>query len=335
MQDTRQDRKETARLLLIGIGRWGRNHLKTLTRLVDDLYVVDADPDQLKAGREFSIPEDHLSTDYRHFLDRVDAVDIVTPADNHLAISRVCFEKKKDVFVEKPIAMTTVEAREMIRQAEAGGAILQVGHLYRYHPSCLAMKRIIRDGSLGTVQYAYGHFMGFKRPRTDVGVTQTDAIHFFDLFNFLFDEPPQSVTAVVKNYLNLPFDDTSISVLDYRGKIVYIEAGYMPPETRRDIAVVGDKASLYCNFQKNTLLLCENRHERQGEKCVALEGEARDVPVVSEEPLALELKAFLDSIRDRSRPMADGQAGYEALKIVEACYESSKLGKKIDINWVG
>ena len=323
------------KLLLIGIGRWGRNHLKTLTRLVDDLYVVDADPKQLEVAQEFSIPADHLSTDYHHFLDRVDAVDIVTPADNHLALSSACFEKKKDVFVEKPIALTTAEAREMIRQAEGQGAILQVGHLYRYHPSCLAIKRVIQEGRLGTVQYAYGHFMGFKRPRTDVGVTQTDAIHFFDLFNFLFDEPPQAVTAVVKNYLNLPLDDTSVSVLDYRGRIVYIEAGYMPPETRRDIAIVGDKASLYCNFQKNTLLLCENRHERQGEKCVALEGEARDVSVVSGEPLALELKAFLDSVRDRSRPVADGQAGYEALKVVEACYESSKLGKKVTINWEG
>jgi predicted dehydrogenase len=66
---------------------------------------------------------------------------------------------------------------------------------------------------------------------------------------------------------------------------------------------------------------------------VALEGEARDVPVVSGEPLALELKAFLDSIKDRSRPVADGQAGYEALKVVEACYESSRAGKKIEINW--
>ena len=323
------------KLLLIGIGRWGKNHLKTLTKLVDDLYVVDADPNQLKVGKEFSIPADHLSTDYRDFLDRVDGVDVVTPADNHLAISRICFEKKKDVFVEKPIAFTTAEAKEMIRQAEALGTILQVGHIYRYHPASIAIKRLIQEGRLGAVQYGYGHFMGFKRPRTDVGVTQTDAIHFFDLFNFLFSEPPQAVTAVVKNYLNLPLDDTSVSVLDYRGKIVFIEAGYMPPENRRDIAIVGDKASLYCNFQKNSLLLCENRHESQGGKCVALEGEARDVPVVSGEPLALELKAFLDSIKDRSRPVADGQAGYEALKVVEACYESSKIGKRIEIDWEG
>ena len=321
------------RLLLIGVGRWGMNHLKTLKKLVDELYVVDSDPKQLKVCRELSIPADHLSTDYHDFLDRADGVDVVTPADSHLAICKECFAKKKDVFVEKPIALTSPEAIEMVTRANQNGVIFQVGHIYRYHPAVSRIKQILGEGKLGSVQYAYGHFMGFKRPRTDVGVTQTDAIHYFDLFNYLFREPPHAVTAVVKNYLNFPLDDTSVSVLDYHGKIVFIEAGYMPPEKRRDIAIVGDQASLYCDFQNNSLLFCENRHERQGGKCVALEGEARGLPVEAEEPLATELKAFLDSIRNRSRPLADGQAGYEALKIVEACYDSSRSGKRLEIEW--
>ena len=73
------------KLLLIGVGRWGKNHLKALRSLVDELYVVDSDPNQLKICEEFSIPPDHLSTDYRDFLDRVDGVDVVTPADSHLS----------------------------------------------------------------------------------------------------------------------------------------------------------------------------------------------------------------------------------------------------------
>ncbi len=321
------------KLLLIGIGRWGKNHLKTLTKLADELYVVDSDSSQLKACREFSIPEDHLSTDYHDFLDRVDGVDVVTPADNHLAICTDCFDKKRDVFVEKPIALTSQEAKEMIGLAKKKGVILQVGHVYRYHPASSKIKSLIEEGRLGKVQYGYGHFMGFKRPRTDVGVTQTDAIHYFDLFNYLFGGPPQAVTAVVKNYLNFPLDDTSISVLDYHGKMVFLEAGYMPPEKRRDIAIVGDRASLYCDFQKNSLLFYENRHERQGEKCVAFEGEVQNIPFELEEPLTTELKAFLDSIRNRSKPLADGQTGFEALKIVEACYRSSQSGKKVEMKW--
>jgi UDP-N-acetylglucosamine 3-dehydrogenase len=321
------------KLLLIGVGRWGRNHLKTLTKLVDELYVVDMDPAQLNSCKEFSIPSDHLSTDYRDFLDRVDGVDIVTPADSHLAICKECFERKKDVFVEKPIAVTTREAKEMIDQAKKKGLILQVGHIYRYHPAARRIKGFVNEGRLGKVQYAYGHFMGFKRPRMDVGVTQTDAIHYFDLFNYVFDHPPQAVRAVVRYYLNLPLDDTSISVLEYGEKLSFVEAGYMPPEKRRDISIVGDQASLYCDFQKNSLLLYKNRHEKQGDQWVALEGEVDEISLESDEPLKLELSAFLGSIKDRSKPLASGQAGYEALKIVEACYLSSQKGGKVEIDW--
>ena len=321
------------KILLIGVGRWGKNHLKVLSKLADELYVADSDPALLKVCKEFSIPAGRTTTDYRDFLGIVDGVDVVTPADNHLSIGRDCFERKKDVFVEKPIAFTSEEAKEMIRLAEEQEAILQVGHIYRYHPATAKIKKMIEEGRLGDVQYAYGHFMGFKRPRTDVGVTQTDAIHYFDFFNYLLDAPPQSVTAVVKNYLNLPLDDTSVSVLDYSGKIVFIEAGYMPPEKRRDIAIIGDRASLYCDFQKSELLFCDNRHERQGGKCVALEGRTQGILVEPEEPLTSELKAFLNSIRDRSKPLADGEAGYQALKIVEACYESSRTGRRIEIHW--
>src|SRR4030042_4185139 len=142
------------KLLLIGVGRWGRNHLKTLSTLVDELYVVDADPHQLKACKEFSIPPDHLSTDYRDFLDRWDGVDVVTPADSHLNICKDCFERGKDAFVEKPLAVTSREAEEMVSHANERKVILQIGHIYRYHPASLRMKQLIEDGRLGKVKYA-------------------------------------------------------------------------------------------------------------------------------------------------------------------------------------
>lgn len=321
------------KLLLIGVGRWGKNHLQTLVQLVDELFVADSDPDQLRTCNEFSIPPDHLSTNYFEFLDVVQGVDIVTPADSHLSISKECFKKGKDVFVEKPIALTSKEAKSMINEAEKRGLILQVGHIYRYHPAVSKIKTFLKEGKLGTIRYAYGHFMGFKRPRMDVGVTQTDAIHFFDLFNYIFGRPPQAVRAMVKHYLNLPLDDTSISVLEYGEKMVLVESSYLPPEKRRDISIIGDKGSIYCDFQKNSLFFYENRHEKQSGKWVAIEGKCSEIPIGSEKPLAIELKTFLESIETRKRPLADGQAGYEALKVVEACYQSSQHGKRIEIEW--
>ena len=66
---------------------------------------------------------------------------------------------------------------------------------------------------------------------------------------------------------------------------------------------------------------------------MALEGKVSNIPIDSGEPLRLELEAFLDSIRDRRKPLADGEVGYQSLKIVEACYESSRTGRRIEIDW--
>ncbi len=318
------------KVLLVGLGRWGKNHFKTLMGLTDEIYVADSDENQLK---ELSFYSDHISTNYTDFLDKVDAVVVSTPTESHVRICMDCLEKRKDVFVEKPIALTSKGAMKIINEADNKGLIIQVGHIYRYHSASSEIKKIIREGKLGAIQYGYGHFMGFKRPRTDVGVTQTDAIHFFDLFNYLFDELPDSVTGVVKNYLHLPLDDTSVSILDYQRRMVVIEAGYMAPEEKRDIGIVGDMGSVHCDFRKNHFIFCSDRHERKEDTCIVVEGIVEVVPIEYEEALKIELRAFLDSVKTRSKPLADGRVGYQALKIVEACYESSKKGRRMEIEW--
>jgi predicted dehydrogenase len=316
------------KVLLVGLGRWGKNHLKTLKRMDVGIYLSDVDEIQLKDWMCDEIPSDHKSTNYQDFISKVDAVVIATPTDSHLKICRDAFKRKKDVFVEKPIALTSKDAIRMVNESDKLGLILQVGHIYRYHPATSEVKHIIEEKTLGNIKYAYGHFMGFKRPRMDVGVTQTDAIHYFDLFNYLFGLP-NSVISVTKNYLNLPLDDTSISILDYQGKMVLIEAGYLAPETKRDIAIIGDKGNLYCDFQKNHLVVKKNCHTGN----VVWVGGIQEIVIKPEEPLEIELRAFIDSVRIGGEPLANGWDGYRALKIVEACYKSSKKGRRVEIEW--
>ena len=107
----------------------------------------------------------------------------------------------------------------------------------------------------------------------------------------------------------------------------------MSPEKKRDIAIIGDQASLYYDFQKNDIFVYNNHHEMQRDICVALKGGLGKSPIEFMEPLTTELKAFIDSVKNRSKPLADGKVGYEALKIVEACYESSLKGITVEIEW--
>src|SRR5206468_12423799 len=184
------------KLLLVGLGRWGAQHLRVLRELGATVWVADLSRERRTwAGRQ-GIDAARVSTDYREALPHVDAVDIVTPADSHRAIAGECLAAGRHCFVEKPLTATLAEGWELEAAARAAGRVVQVGHIFRFHPVTVTLREALGAGRIGVVRYATGRFSGFKRPRTDVGVTQTDAIHYFDLFAYLFDRPAPSVAAL-------------------------------------------------------------------------------------------------------------------------------------------
>src|SRR5207249_6617588 len=120
----------------------------------------------------------------------------------------------KDCFVEKPLAASAAEGRALAGVVRATGRILQVGHVFRFHPVTEALRRQLGEG-IGAIRYATGRFAGFKRPRTDVGVTMTDAIHYFDLFSYLLGVQPTAVTATLRDHLGRGMDDCAFATVEY------------------------------------------------------------------------------------------------------------------------
>src|SRR5437867_12364919 len=92
------------------------------------------------------------------------------------------------------------EGRELEAAASAAGRLVQVGHIFRFHPVTATLREALAAGRIGRVRYATGRFSGFKRPRTDVGVTQTDAMHYFDLFAHLLGGAAPLVCALQRHY---------------------------------------------------------------------------------------------------------------------------------------
>ncbi|MCH8055662.1 MAG: Gfo/Idh/MocA family oxidoreductase, partial [Deltaproteobacteria bacterium] len=139
------------KILLVGLGGFGRNHLRAWHEmgLGGDLYVADLDPARHADTKLFNLPADHVTTDYRSFLDEADIVDIVTPSTSHFQLCMAAFEAGKDVFVEKPMTMTSQEARDLAEAVNRTGRILQVGYYYRYHPISIDLHKSIRAGQLG------------------------------------------------------------------------------------------------------------------------------------------------------------------------------------------
>ena len=319
------------RVLLIGLGRWGEKHLRVLGELGVELWVADVSAERRAFAVKAGVVAARAVDDFRHALPHVDAVDIVTPADNHLDLAGECLRAGRDCFIEKPLTLTVDEGRRLASVVAETGRVLQVGHIFRFHPVTTALRERLAAGALGRVRYCTGRFAGFKRPRTDVGVTQTDAIHYFDLFAYLLEREATAVTATLRDYLGRGLDDCSFTTVEYGDVPAFVEAGYFAPGTYRDCVIVGEHATLDADFGTSEVRVLANRHVETATGWQAPEGAVESFKVAGPEPLRRELELFLDAVARRGRPAVDVQAGLAAMRTVEAAQRASAQGRRITL----
>jgi predicted dehydrogenase len=328
-------------ILLLGLGRWGVNHLRNLHSLPVDLYAAELNEQLLEPARKLGVSANRLSTDYRELAGKVDGVVIVTPAQTHFRLCREFLEAGKDVFVEKPLALADDETRELAELAERKGRILQVGHILRFDPATLWLRDAIANGDFGRVNMIRGHFGGFKRPRNDSGVMFADGVHFVDLFNFILEALPQSVLAVHHDFMGRGMEDVSLLSLEYatpRGRTwATIENDYFIPGKFRQVVVCGEKMSAICDYNvaQYKIKTYANRHVADNGEFKAVEGIVTQIETTPEEPLLAELRAFIDSIKTRAKPRADAWSGYDATRVLNAALQSAKMGKAIKLKQSG
>jgi predicted dehydrogenase len=187
----------------------------------------------------------------------------------------------------------------------------------------------MRSGVVGPVRYCTGRLAGFKRPRTDVGVTQTDGIHYFDLFSYLLEEHPIAVTATLRDFLGRGMDDVGFCSVEYGRVPAFVEAGYFAPGTYRDCVIVGEQETLAGDFGTAEVRILANRHVKQGGSWNAPDGAGETLKASGPEPLRQELTLFLDACTRRTAPPVDVEAGLLALRVVEAAHRSSELGRRV------
>lgn len=317
------------KVLLVGLGRWGEKHLRVLTELGVELWVADLAEERRAFALRAGVAPGHVTSDVRAALAHVDAVDLVTPADTHLALAGACLRAGKDCFVEKPLALTLAEGRALAAVQRETGRVVQVGHVFRFHPVTEILRERLGTGEIGTVRYCTGRFAGFKRPRTDVGVTMTDAIHYFDLFTYLLDQPPTAVTATLRDYLGRGMDDCSFATVEFGETPGFVEAGYFAPGTHRECVIVGEHATLSGDFGASEVRIHANRHVMGPAGWQAPEGGVEIIKASGPEPLRRELALFLEAVAQRTPPAVDVQAGVLALQTVEAAQRSSRLGRRV------
>lgn len=315
-----------AKVGLIGLGKWGINHLATLLSLECDLVGV-VDTDEIKK----EIADGHglkFYRDYKEIINKIDAAIVVTPTNTHYDIVKNFLQAGKHVFVEKPIAENAERGKELVELAKKSNLILSVGYLYRFNNAVKRVKDILNE--VGEIQYITCRYIhSTKPPREDTGVILNLGIHMIDILNFILDKLPSRVYAKKKNLISKKFEDSAIILLDYDKFFVEIELSCTHPEKARDMWIIAEKEKIYADYLKQNVVrfpIKINYNNVRREK----EYEEKIEP---NEPLREELRYFLDLVeRGEVDPEKNiGRENYYTTKICELCLESAISGKEIAV----
>jgi len=316
-------------VLLVGLGRWGEKHLRVLGQLGATVWVADVSAERRAWAVGQGIDPAHAVEDFRTALPHVEAVDIVTPADSHRSVAETCLNAGRHCFIEKPLTVSVAEGRAVAALAASTGRVVQVGHIFRFHPVTATLRAALAADRVGAVRYATGEFSGFKRLRTDVGVTHTDAIHYFDLFAHLLGCEANSVMAVQRDYLGRGLDDMSLTTVTYGDVPVIVEANYFVPGTHRECVIVGERGALVADFGASTVTLHAGEHRHKAGAWEAVDTGKEDLVARGEEPLRLELEAFVAACQGRGPNPVPAEAGVRALEVVEAAARAARLQRAV------
>jgi UDP-N-acetylglucosamine 3-dehydrogenase len=318
-------------VLLVGLGRWGEKHLRVLSQLGATVWVADVSAERREWAIGQGVDPARAVADFAQALPHVEAVDVVTPADSHRAVAEACLGAGRHCFIEKPLTVSVTDARAVAALARRAARVVQVGHIFRFHPVTATLRAALAADRIGAVRYATGRFSGFKRPRTDVGVTHTDAIHYFDLFAYLLGREATHVSALQRDYLGRGLDDMSLTTVTYGDVPVIVEANYFVPGTHRECVIVGERGALVADYGASTVTLHAGEHHQKGAAWEAIDTGKEDLAARGEEPLRLELEAFLGACQGRVANPVPAEAGIHAREVVEAAARAARLQRAVTI----
>ena len=299
---------ENIRTAVIGVGYLGEFHARKYHLMdgVDLVGVVDIDMDraeEIAAG-----VETQAYADYRELIGKVDAVSIVVPTSEHFEISRAFLENDVDLMVEKPFTTTLGEADELIRIAEARGLLVQVGHLERYNPAVVALADIIHKPL-----FIESHRLSiFKSRATDVSVVLDLMIHDIDIiFNFV-----QSKLETI-HASGIPVITENVDIANARlefesGCVANVTASRVSMKDERKMRLFQQDAYVAIDFANHKATIVHKKAHSDGGLIPGMEIETRTFP--KGDALDEELKSFIDSVRNRTKPPVTGQMGRTALK---------------------
>src|SRR5579864_2203263 len=323
------------KVAVLGCGYWGKNLVRNFHEMGGLHTVCDPRKEALDEARARYQVNTVSSVDHVLSDPEVDAVVIAAPAVQHYDLARRSLVAGKDVYVEKPLALHADEGHKLTALAAEQQRILMVGHILQYHPAILELKKLIRQGELGQIQYIYSSRLNLGKLRTEENILWSFAPHDISAILYLLDETPLRVSSHGGSYLNSQIFDTTLTTCDFRSGVkAHIFVSWLHPFKEQKLAIIGsNKMAVFDDVEsERKLTLYSHKIEWLNRTPVARKDGGQVVPLPKEEPLRRECEHFLECIQTRQAPRTDGESGAQVLEVLEACERSLlEKGSPVDV----
>lgn len=299
------------RAAVVGVGHLGRFHSQKLAALRDKVEfngLFDLDQKRLEeVAKELDVPS--LKT-LDEVIEKSDAVIVASSTPSHYEICKKLLSHGKHVLVEKPITQTSKEANELCRLADEKNLVLQVGHVERFNPALMAVRKKLKK----PLFIECHRLAPFKVRSTEVDVVLDLMIHDLDVILSLIDSEPKSVSAVGTPVLTKKIDIANVRIEFENGAVANVTSSRVSQNTQRKFRVFQQDQYLSIDFQSGEVNLLTKTGEWVNDE---LPLDAESFSLEKGDALMEEVSSFIEAVRSGSQPLVSGRDGLRALKLAE------------------
>jgi predicted dehydrogenase len=314
---------------IVGLGYWGPNRLRVLSEAADAkvTWICDSDIERVERHAHRA-PLARRSASLEEVLadEELDAAVLATPVFTHHALARQCLQAGKHVFVEKPLAASSGEARDLVEIAEQADRVLMCGHTFIYSPPVRKVREILGSGELGELHFISSSRVNLGPYRSDVSVLFDLGPHDFSILRFWLGVMPERVSAIGRDVISNGIADVAFVDLTFPdGLLAHVELSWLAPSKLRRTVVVGsEKMLVYEDGAAEPVRIFDSGIEYQdptsyGEYQLSYRtGDIVSVRVDAEEPIVAEIVDFIGAVRDGIEPASGADLALDVIRTVEA-----------------
>ena len=309
-------------ICVVGAGYWGKNHIKTLNQLNSLKGVVEINDHSLKnLSKEYPGIQLHNSIE-ASLQEDYDGFVIATPAITHYEIAKILISAKKPVLIEKPMALSNEEAKELVELSEQHNVNVLVGHVLLFHPAVIKIKSMINRGDIGNLQYLYSNRLNLGKVRTEENVFWSFAPHDIAIFQYLTGSTPKIINATGSTFLQEGIPDSTLTQLEYKNRIKgHIFVSWLHPFKEHRLVVIGSEAmiSFEDSLNDKPLKFYSKKIDLKYGLPKKIDGPVEKINYENKMPLEAELEYFIANLSGQKPEKSNINHGYDVVKtLIEA-----------------